>query len=162
MPPFPPKYMSGHCRGGFEIPFFYLVGARWWRSRARGGLNSALHRAKSSNTFHHHLLLLSWCPQSPPTSLYMLNRATTCVVYFFQELIWWPWNIFLTFSWWFLSTTIGMNTWIKLHVRMVAGIRGFNRTWLSYKKKYKAILKEYRNDKRANEISGTDRKQDCR
>jgi hypothetical protein len=55
-----------------------------------------------------------------------------------------------------------MNTWIKLHARMVVGIRGFNRTWLSCKKKYKAILKEYRNDKRANEISGTDRKQDCR
>jgi hypothetical protein len=45
---------------------------------------------------------------------------------------------------------------------MVIGIRGFNRTWLSCKKKYKVILKEYRNDKRANEISGTDRKQDCR
>ena len=35
---------------------------------------------------------------------------------------------------------------------MVAGIGGFNRTWLSCKKKYKAILKDYRNDKRANEI----------
>ena len=45
---------------------------------------------------------------------------------------------------------------------MVAGIRGFNRTWLSCKKKYKTILTEYRNDKRANEISGTDRKQECR
>jgi hypothetical protein len=45
---------------------------------------------------------------------------------------------------------------------MVAGIRGFNHTWLSCKKKYKAILKEYRNDKRTNEISGMDRKQDCR
>jgi hypothetical protein len=67
----------------------------------------------------------------------------------------------LTLSWWFLSTTIVTNTWIKLHARMVAGIRGFNSTWLSCKK-YKAILKEYRNDKKENEISGTDRKQDCR
>lgn len=56
----------------------------------------------------------------------------------------------------------GMNAWVKLQVRMVAGIRGFNRTWLSCKKKYKTILAEYRNDKRANEISGTDRKQECR
>jgi hypothetical protein len=45
---------------------------------------------------------------------------------------------------------------------MVAGIKGFNRTWLSCKKKYKAILKEYRNDKKVNEILGTYRKQDCK
>ena len=52
--------------------------------------------------------------------------------------------------------------WVKLQIRMVAGIRGFNRSWLSCKKKYKNILAEYRNDKRANEISGSDRKQECR
>jgi hypothetical protein len=52
--------------------------------------------------------------------------------------------------------------WVKLQLRMVAGIRGFNRSWLSCKKKYKTILAEYRNDKRANEISGSDRKQECR
>ena len=55
-----------------------------------------------------------------------------------------------------------MNAWVKLQLRMVAGIRGFNRTWLSCKKKYKTILADYRNDKRANEILGTDRKQECR
>jgi hypothetical protein len=32
-----------------------------------------------------------------------------------------------------------MNTWIKLYARMVLGIRGFDCTWLSCKKKYKAI-----------------------
>ena len=36
-----------------------------------------------------------------------------------------------------------------------------NWTWLSCKKKYKRILTEYRNEKRANEISGTDPKQEC-
>jgi hypothetical protein len=56
----------------------------------------------------------------------------------------------------------GVNTWIKLQIRMVAAIKGFSRTWLSCKKKYKMILKEYRTDKRANEVSGTDRKQECR
>ena len=45
---------------------------------------------------------------------------------------------------------------------MVAGIRGFNRSWLSCKKKYKNILAEYRNDKRANEISDSDCKQECK
>ena len=45
---------------------------------------------------------------------------------------------------------------------MVVGIRELIRTWFSCKKKYKAILKEYRNDKRANEILSTDKKQDCR
>ena len=52
--------------------------------------------------------------------------------------------------------------WIKLQIRMVAGIQGFNRSWLSCKKKYKNILAEYRNDKCANEISGSDRKQEYR
>jgi len=45
---------------------------------------------------------------------------------------------------------------------MVAVIKGFNRTWLSCKKKYKTILSEYKTDKRANEISGSDRKQECK
>jgi hypothetical protein len=52
--------------------------------------------------------------------------------------------------------------WVKLQTRMVAGIRGFNRSWLSCKKKYNNILAKYWNDKRANEISGSDRKQECR
>lgn len=56
----------------------------------------------------------------------------------------------------------GVNAWIKLQIRLVAAIKGFNRTWLSCKKKYKSILKEYRNDKRANEVSGADRKQECK
>ena len=34
--------------------------------------------------------------------------------------------------------------------------------WLSYKKKYKFILSDYRNDKRANEISDTNRHQEYR
>ena len=45
---------------------------------------------------------------------------------------------------------------------MVAAIRGFNRSWESCKKKYKIIWTEYKNDKRANEISGSDRHQDCK
>ena len=52
--------------------------------------------------------------------------------------------------------------WVKLQLQMVTGIRGFNRSWLSCKKKYKNILTEYRNDKHANEISGSDHKQECR
>ena len=44
----------------------------------------------------------------------------------------------------------------------MAEIWGFNRSWLPYKKKYNNILAEYRNNKRANEISGSDRKQECR
>jgi hypothetical protein len=56
----------------------------------------------------------------------------------------------------------GVNSWLKLQIRLVAAIKGFNRSWLSCKKKYKAILSEYKTDKRANEISGTDRKQECR
>ena len=35
-------------------------------------------------------------------------------------------------------------------------------SWLSCKKKYKSILSDYKNDKMANEISGSDRHQECR
>jgi hypothetical protein len=45
---------------------------------------------------------------------------------------------------------------------MVAAIRGFDRSWESCKKKYKTIYAEYKNDKRANEISGSDRHEDCK
>jgi hypothetical protein len=56
----------------------------------------------------------------------------------------------------------GINSWLKVQARMVAAIRGFNRSWESCKKKYKIIWTEYKNDKRANEISGSDRHQDCK
>jgi hypothetical protein len=45
---------------------------------------------------------------------------------------------------------------------MVAAIRGFDRSWESCKKKYKVVYTEYRNDKRANEISSSDRHQECK
>jgi hypothetical protein len=45
---------------------------------------------------------------------------------------------------------------------MVATIRGFDRSWKSCKKKYKIMYTEYKIDKRANEISGTDRHQECK
>jgi hypothetical protein len=57
---------------------------------------------------------------------------------------------------------VGTNSSIKLQIRIVAAIKAFNRSWLSCKKKYKTILSEYRTDKRANEISGSDRKQKCK
>ena len=41
-------------------------------------------------------------------------------------------------------------------------IRGFDRSWKSCKKKYKTIYAEYKNDKRANKIYGSDRHQDCK
>ena len=52
-----------------------------------------------------------------------------------------------------------MNTWIKLHARMVSSLRNFGRTWLACKKKYKTLLIEYKNDKRSNEISGHERRE---
>ena len=45
---------------------------------------------------------------------------------------------------------------------MVEAIRGFEHSWKSCKKKYKIIYAEYKNDKRANEIFGSDRHQDCK
>ena len=48
-------------------------------------------------------------------------------------------------------------TWLNLQVKMVEEIWGFDRSWKSCKKKYKVIYTEYKNDKRVNEISNSDR-----
>jgi hypothetical protein len=56
----------------------------------------------------------------------------------------------------------GVNTWLKVQARMVATIRGFDHSWESCKKKYKVVYTEYKNDKRANESSGSDRHQECK
>jgi hypothetical protein len=44
---------------------------------------------------------------------------------------------------------------------MVAALCGFDQIWKSYKKKYNVVYTKYKNDKRANEISGTDKHQEC-
>lgn len=44
----------------------------------------------------------------------------------------------------------------------MAAIKGFNRFFLSFQKKYNYIKKKNKTDKMANEISRTDRKQECR
>ena len=59
----------------------------------------------------------------------------------------------------FFVACVGVNSWIEFHIRMV---KEFNQSWLSCRKKYKTILNKYRTDKRANEISGNDRKQECK
>jgi hypothetical protein len=51
---------------------------------------------------------------------------------------------------------------LKVQGRTVAAIRGFDRSWESCKKKYKVVYTEYKNDKRAYEISGSDRHQECK
>ena len=54
------------------------------------------------------------------------------------------------------------NTWLKVQAGMVVAIRGFEHSWKSCKKKYKVIYIKCKNDKRANEISGSDRHQECK
>ena len=51
---------------------------------------------------------------------------------------------------------------IKLQIQLMAAIKGFNRFFLSFQKKYNYIKKKNKTDKMANEISRTDRKQECR
>ena len=51
---------------------------------------------------------------------------------------------------------------MKVEARMVATIWKFDRSWESCKEKYKVIYTKYKNDKRANEISGLDRHQECK
>jgi hypothetical protein len=53
----------------------------------------------------------------------------------------------------------GVDTWLKLHSRMIAIILGLNRTSEACKKKFNVLYKQYRLDKMANGISGSDRKE---
>ncbi|KAL2608910.1 hypothetical protein R1flu_027483 [Riccia fluitans] len=51
-----------------------------------------------------------------------------------------------------------MNTWLKLHRRMIVSCRGFNKTAEACKKKWQAEYKKYKIDKRHLQLSGNDRK----
>lgn len=62
----------------------------------------------------------------------------------------------------FLILGASMNSWIKFQACIVTRIRNFNCTWLSYKRKYRTILNDYRNEKRMNKVSRSDRKHECR
>jgi hypothetical protein len=50
-----------------------------------------------------------------------------------------------------------VDVWLKLHARMVAVIPGLNRTAEACKKKFNVLYKQYRLDKMANGVSGSDR-----
>ena len=47
----------------------------------------------------------------------------------------------------------GIDTWTRLHARMVVMLPKFNRSSTAYKKKHENIFKAYKEDKMANEIS---------
>lgn len=53
----------------------------------------------------------------------------------------------------------GIDTWVKLHARMVAMIPNFTRSSVACKKKFSSIFKQYKEDKLANGISGNDRRE---
>lgn len=71
-------------------------------------------------------------------------------------------DIFNQYFYNLLLSCAGVNNWIKLQIHLVATIKGFNHSWLSCKIKYKNILKEYKFDKKANEVFGSDRVQECK
>jgi hypothetical protein len=52
-----------------------------------------------------------------------------------------------------------VDTWLKLHSRMIAIIPGLNCTSKAYKKKFNVLYKQYRLAKMANGISGSDHKE---
>ena len=119
-------------------------------SRAREESNLAHFRVKPS------------VPHSPTTTpiqfirhCFQLLRSYTSLTYLVYVVL----TLFFDISDWIFT---GVNVWLKLQIRLVAAIKGFNKSWLSCKKKYKSIIIDYRNDKRANEISGADKHQECR
>jgi hypothetical protein len=53
--------------------------------------------------------------------------------------------------------SIGIDTWIRLHARMVVILPKFNRTNEACRKKFEKIFKAYKGNKMANGISSNDR-----
>lgn len=52
---------------------------------------------------------------------------------------------------------LGIDTWVRLHARMVVMHPKFTRTSQACRKKFEKIFKAYKEDKMANQISGNDR-----
>jgi hypothetical protein len=100
-------------------------------------------------------------PHSPTTTpiqfirhCFQLLRSYTSLIYLVYVVL-----KFFDISDWIFT---GVNVWLKLQIRLVVAIKGFNRSCLLCKKKSKFILIDYKNDKMANEISSVDRHQECR
>jgi len=49
---------------------------------------------------------------------------------------------------------VGIDSWVRLHARMVVILPKFNRTVVACHKKFKSIFYAYEEDKMANGISG--------
>jgi hypothetical protein len=54
---------------------------------------------------------------------------------------------------------VGIDTWVRLHARMVVMLPKFNRTAMACRKKFKTIFDAYKEDKMANGISGNNRQE---
>ena len=100
-------------------------------------------------------------PHSPTTTLihfirhcFHLQRSYTSLTYIVYVVL-----TFFVISDWIFT---GVNAWLKLQIQLVAAIKGLNRSRLSYNKKYKSILADYKNNKMANGVSCANRYQECR
>jgi hypothetical protein len=68
--------------------------------------------------------------------------------------------LLLTHSSIFLALlVVGIDTWVRLHARMVIMLPKFNRTAVACRKKFKTIFDAYKEDKLANGISGNNRQE---
>ena len=66
-------------------------------------------------------------------------------------------TIFDSFRMFLAILFVGIDTWVKLHAKMVMMLPKFNRTAIACRKKFKAIFDAYKEDKMANGISGNNR-----
>jgi hypothetical protein len=136
-----PRTVSDAAAGAFEIPRFPDA------SCARGIEPSSL----SNNTF------LPSLTYHYTNTIYSTLLSFTAFIYITYLHSLCCFDILCHFYWIF----IGVNVWLKLQIQLVAAIKGFNRSRLSCKKKYKSILADYKNDKMANGVSCADRYQEC-
>ena len=125
--PLPPKQGHSGFRD-FRVP------------RVRRKLNPAHFRSKLSD------------PHSPITTpihfirhWFQLFCSYISFTYLVYVVLTFQFDIFFDISNWIFTS---VNSWLKLQIRLVVAIKGFNRSWLSCKKNYKSILSDYKNDKK--------------
>ena len=122
-----PQNGGGRCRRRFAIVVASSLAHE--RIRTRAGKMQSL--TTHLQPLHQSILLV--CNHSLD-DLCNRNKLLSYAGLFLQVVFLPNLSLFLPFSYHLLSCIIGHNMWIKLQIRMLDGIRGFNRSWLSCKK----------------------------
>jgi len=91
----------------------------------------------------------------PLSSLYTIHSLSFTVNTYVVIVFSMP--FFTPFSCFFNLSLKGIDSWVKLHARMVVMLPKFNDTTIACRKIFKSVFYAYKEDKMANGISSNDR-----